>query len=113
MERLPFEVSGLHRTLVSFLVQKVFMSCVYLIIILIFLAAYVQDIYEAFMTATKEQLRGAEQKLKGMSPPPMNTMLDKQTKEDAIKKRLERSQIAIQDVPPTTPGTGTFKTTIR
>ena len=64
-----------------------------------------QDIYEAFLTATKEQLRGAELK------PPMNTMLTKQTKQDAIKKRSERSQIAIQDVPPTTPGT--FKTMIR
>ena len=64
-----------------------------------------QDIYEAFLTATKEQLRGAEQKLKGMCLPPMNTVLDKQTKEDAIKKRSERSRIAIQDVPPATPGT--------
>ena len=95
MERLPFEVSGQHRTLVSFLVQKVFMSCVYLTIILIFLAAYGQSIYEVFLTATKEQLRGADKKLKEMCPPPMNIMLDKQTKEDAIKKRLEKSQIAI------------------
>ena len=46
-----------------------------------------------------------------MCPPPMNTMLTKQTKHDAIKKRSERSQIAIQDVPPTTPGT--FKNMIR
>lgn len=70
-----------------------------------YFTAYVQDIYNTFLTSTKEQLRDAELELKEMCPPPMNSMLTKQTKQDAIKKRSDRSQIAIQDVPPTTPGT--------
>jgi hypothetical protein len=40
-----------------------------------------------------------------MTPPPMNTMLEKQPRAEAIKKRLERQSIPIVDVPPTNPGT--------
>ena len=69
-----------------------------------YFTAYVQDIYNTFLTSTKEQLRDAELELEEMCPPPMNSMLTKQTKQDAIKKRSD-SQIAIQDVPPTTPST--------
>ena len=35
----------------------------------------------------------------------MNTMLSKQTKSDTLKKRSDRRQIIIKDVPPSTPGT--------
>lgn len=39
----------------------------------------------------------------------MDTMLEKQTKEEeALKKRADRSQMLIKDVPPTTPGTTHF-----
>ena len=34
----------------------------------------------------------------------MNSMLEKQTKEEALKKRSARSKMVIKDVPPTTPG---------
>lgn len=43
-----------------------------------------------------------------MCPKPMDTMLEKQTKEEALKKRADRSQMLIKDVPPTTPGTTHF-----
>jgi len=36
-----------------------------------------------------------------MCPPPMNTMLEKQSKEEAIEKRNRRKRIIVRDVPPT------------
>lgn len=44
-------------------------------------------------------------KLKDMCPKPMDTMLEKQTKAEALKKRSERSKMVVKDIPPTTPGT--------
>ena len=49
-------------------------------------------------------LHEAKQTLKEMTPSPMNTMLQKQAKEDAIKKHIERKQMKAVDVTPTTPG---------
>ena len=40
-----------------------------------------------------------------MVPPPMNTMLDKQPREEAIRKQIERSSMVSKDVPPTAAGT--------
>jgi len=40
-----------------------------------------------------------------MVPPPMNTMLDKQPREEAIRKQKERSSMVSKDVPPTAAGT--------
>ena len=67
--------------------------------------AYVQEIYETFLTATKKDIKDAAQKLSEMTPEPMNSMLDKQSKADAIAKTPERSKMVIQDIPSTTPGT--------
>ena len=68
------------------------------------LAAYVQHIYDMFMASSRDELKNAAAKLKEMSPKPMDTMLEKQSKTEALKKRLERSQIVTKDVPPNTPG---------
>ena len=68
-------------------------------------AAYIQEIYETILSSSKKDLKEAAAKLKEMCPPPMNTMLSKQTKSDALKKRSDRRQIIIKDVPPSTPGT--------
>ena len=70
-----------------------------------FFAAYIQEIYETILSSSKKDLKEAAVKLKEMCPPPMNTMLSKQTKSDALKKRSDRRQIIIKDVPPSTPGT--------
>ena len=40
-----------------------------------------------------------------MTPPPMNSMLEKESKSDALKKRNDRSRKIVENVPPTTPGT--------
>ena len=66
---------------------------------------YVEDIYNTFLAATSEELKNAAQKLKELTPLPMNSMLQKQPRAEAIAKRLERSKMEIIDVPPTTPGT--------
>ena len=39
-----------------------------------------------------------------MNPLPMNTMLERQSKEEAIAKRTERKGKTVKDVPPTTAG---------
>ena len=54
------------------------------------------------MPSSQDELKNAATKLKEMSP--MDTMLEKQCKTEALKKRLERSQIVTKDVPPTIPG---------
>ena len=46
-------------------------------------------------------LEEAIKDLKVMTPSPMNTMLQKQSKEDAIKKAMDRKQMSAVDVPPT------------
>ena len=42
--------------------------------------------------------------LKNMVPDPMNTMLEKQPREEAIRKWTERMRMVAKDVPPTAPG---------
>lgn len=39
-----------------------------------------------------------------MNPPPMNTMLERQAREEAIMKRTEWKGKTVKDVPQTTPG---------
>lgn len=63
-----------------------------------------EDIYQTFHAAQHgDQLKGAMQELNDMNPPPMNTMLEKQSREEAMK-RTERKGKSVQDVPPTAPG---------
>lgn len=56
------------------------------------------------MTASKEDLLEAKAELKRMTPEPMNTMLEKESKESAIQKRTYRKNIVVEDVPPTCQG---------
>lgn len=68
-----------------------------------FLVDYVEELFQFFLGLSKEQLQGAVQDLKEMTPEPMNSMLvDKQPKEEAIKKRADRLSMVTRDVPPTT-----------
>ena len=45
----------------------------------------------------------AAKELKEMTPPPMNTMLDKETRESALDTREKRKKMTVKNVPPTTP----------
>ena len=49
----------------------------------------------------KELLKKESKYLKEMMPQPMNTMLVKQPRDEAIKKRSERKAMVVKDVPPT------------
>ena len=69
------------------------------------LTDYVEDIYQAMIEAIRsKQLEDAIDELKEQTPPPMNTMLNKQSKEEAIQKRNMKDRIQLVDVPPTNPG---------
>lgn len=70
------------------------------------LAGYVEEIYQTYLQSTKEELSAAAMKLKEMAPAPMNSILVKQPREEAIEKRAKRMEMTVEDVPPTsTPGT--------
>lgn len=57
------------------------------------------------MKASKDDLRDAATKLQEKTPAPMNSMLKKQPRAEAVQKRADRSRMVVKDVPPTTPGT--------
>ena len=71
----------------------------------LFVSDYVEEIFQTFLNASKEEMVNATAKLSEKTPSPMNTMLEKQSRDEAIKKKEERSQMVVKDVPPTTPGT--------
>ena len=56
------------------------------------------------MKASKDNLKDAATKLQEKTPAPMNTMLEKQPRAEALQKRAERSKMVTKDVLPTTPG---------
>jgi len=68
-------------------------------------AAYVEEIFQTYLKATKDDLESAANKLKEKTLAPMNSMLQKQPKEETIQKREKRRSMVFVDVPPTTPGT--------
>lgn len=53
---------------------------------------------------TNRSLPGAKEKIKQMTPLPMNTMLEKESRDEAIKKHAERQSMVTKDVPPTNQG---------
>lgn len=69
-----------------------------------FFTDYVDEIFQTFMKASKEDLKDAASNMQEKTPAPMNTMLEKQPREEALQKRAERSKMVTKDVPPTTPG---------
>lgn len=70
------------------------------------LAGYVEEIYQTYLQSTKKELDAAALQLKEMAPAPMNSMLDKQPREEAIEKRARRMKMTVEDVAPTsTPST--------
>lgn len=56
------------------------------------------------MTASKSDLTEAAAELCDKTPAPMNTMVEKQPREEALQKKIKRRSMEIKDVPPTTPG---------
>ena len=61
--------------------------------------------YQTFLDAQRKgNLEEEKDKLKKMTPEPMNTMLTKQPRDEAIKKRKDRRAMVVDLVPPTSTG---------
>ena len=65
---------------------------------------YVEEIFQTYLNASKSDLTEAAAKLREMTPAPMNSMVEKQPREEAVQKRIKRRSMEVKDVPPTTPG---------
>ena len=66
---------------------------------------YVDEIFKTMTEAIENKtLQDAIDELKKQTPPPMNTMLDKQLREEAIAKKKARDSMTLVNVPPTNPG---------
>ncbi|XP_028414075.1 uncharacterized protein LOC114537143 [Dendronephthya gigantea] len=66
---------------------------------------YVDEIYNTMADAiiNKNELEKAMEDIKKETPLPMNTMLEKQPRNEAIEKKKARESMSIVDVPPTNP----------
>lgn len=62
---------------------------------------YVEEIYQTYLESTKKELNAAAMQLKEMAPAPMNSMLHKQPRAEAIEKRARRMKMTVEDVAPT------------
>ena len=65
---------------------------------------YVDDIFKFLTTTPRTVLKHIENSLKDEIPQPLHTMLEKVTKEDAVKKHLDRKGMVTKIVPPTCSG---------
>lgn len=70
----------------------------------IFSTEYVAEIYQALITSSKQDLQLVADELKRIVPEALHSMLDKQTKEEAIQKHQERKQKETVISPPTCSG---------
>lgn len=67
-----------------------------------FILDYVEDLFQFFLGLNKQQLQDAAIELKEMTPDHMGSMLvDKESREEAIRRREERLRMVTRDVPPT------------
>ena len=74
-----------------------------------YILGYVEDMYQSFLVAHHNgQLSSAIAELKTMTPKPMNSMLEKQNREEAMKIREQRKRMDVVDVPPTASGMFVF-----
>ncbi|KAK3703423.1 hypothetical protein QZH41_014257, partial [Actinostola sp. cb2023] len=62
---------------------------------------YVDEIYQTFLSSSREALHIAADELKTMTPEPMNSMLEKEPKIQAVEKHHARKRMSVLDVPPT------------
>ncbi|KAK3755170.1 hypothetical protein QZH41_010695 [Actinostola sp. cb2023] len=66
---------------------------------------YVEEIFQTMKDCLKEKTRldAARGEILDMTPAPINTMLERETREEALRKREQRKKMNMKDVPPTTP----------
>lgn len=51
-----------------------------------------EEIFQTFLMASSDDLKRAAAKLKEMTPLPMNSMLDRESKTDAVKKKMTEAR---------------------
>ena len=78
-------------------------SFTYMWQIIFMLEGYVHEVWETLLGAMKKKdiLENEKKMIKEITPAPMNTMLTKEPRGEAIKKREERKKMITKDVPPT------------
>ena len=71
--------------------------------IIFMLEGYVHEVWETLLGAMKKKdiLENEKKMIKEITPAPMNTMLAKEPRDEAIKKCEERKKMITKDVPPT------------
>ena len=70
-----------------------------------FFTDYVAEIFETLLECIGNgTLHETSMKLKELVPPPMHSMLEKESRETAIERYAARKSMVIVEVPPTTPG---------
>ena len=57
-----------------------------------------EEIFQTYLSSIKDELSDAAGKLKEMTPEPMNTMLDKQPREEAIQTKVKRAKMVVHQV---------------
>lgn len=70
----------------------------------IFSLDYVDELYKLFLKCGEDTLNKANKELVDMSPAPMDNMLEKQPRTEALKNKEIRKGLVAKDVPPTAPG---------
>ena len=53
------------------------------------------------LSAESDEMETAYKELVDMTPDPMNSMLEKQPRNEAIKKMLDRKEMVVTNIPPT------------
>ena len=71
---------------------------------LFFLVDYVAEIFETLMTTPRDTLRFVADELKQDVPAPLHSMLEKESREEAVNKYQARKQKETVIVPPTCTG---------
>lgn len=71
---------------------------------------YVGELFKFYMTLSKQQLQDACNDMKKMVPQPIDSMLDKQPREEAIRMREKKMNMVTTAVPPTAPSGMVFGT---
>ncbi|CAH3028658.1 unnamed protein product [Porites evermanni] len=62
---------------------------------------YVEELFQTCLSSSKDEFQQAARKLRNMTPAPINTMLQKQPREEAIAKTIKRSKMVETDFPTT------------
>ena len=64
------------------------------------------------LSAESDEMETAYKELVDMTPDPMNSMLEKQPRNEAIKKMLDRKKMVVTNIPPTAGNTALQSETV-